>query len=655
MREVVLVQGVRARRGREHLSTREALGVHEPCPSSADSTPPSSPTGLAASAVTQTGFVLGWTASSDDSGVAGYDVYRDGNKVASPTATSVIQSGLACGKSYALEVSARDAAGNASPRALLTVSTGACTTPPADTTPPSTPSGLGVSGATRTSVLLGWNASIDNSGVAGYRVYVNGTYTTTATQLSATMLRLSCGTAYTFGVEAVDAAGNASVRASVTGSTTACPDIAAPTAPTNLVTTSRTATSVALSWSASSDDVGVTGYGLYRGGSSTGSSSTTTGIFSGLACGTNYTLAVDANDAAGNRSPQTVVMVSTTACPDTTAPSAPTALSASSVTQTSLVLNWIGSSDNVSVSSYDVYEDGAKVASVSSTSSAQSGLACGTSYAFGVVARDAAGNSSATTSMNASTAACPAPTWTSSIADGAAVQTGTTWTVSVSPNPDSVEFWATPVGGPSNKLKTDTSAPYDVVLNLAPGNYILGVCAVHGTVRTCFDDRKNVTVVGDLVRRLRPRRPGRALLRRGLPERHVRSAVDVALQPRARPDASISRSGQRPEPATAASRSCRHQAGRGTPLASSYATPIPAGRTSPDCRSRRHARTPSRPSTSRASVSETCGGSRRGSTCPTTRARSSSGRTAGATRSRHPRTCIRIEHGWRAFSVERGI
>jgi chitodextrinase len=379
------------------------------CPSSADSTPPSSPTGLAASGVTQTGFVLSWTASSDDTGVAGYDVYRDGNKVASPTATSVTQNGLACGKSYALEVSARDAAGNASPRALLTVSTGACATPPADTTPPSTPPGLGVSGATRTSVLLGWNASIDNSGVAGYRVYINGTYTTTATQLSATILRLSCGTAYTFGVEAVDAVGNTSVRASVTGSTTACPDIAAPTAPTNLVTTSRTATSVALSWSASNDDVGVTGYGLYRGGSSTGMSSSTTGIFSGLVCGTNYTLAVDANDAAGNRSPQTVVMVSTTACPDTTPPSVPTTLSASSVTQTSLTLTWTGSTDNVGVSGYDVYRGGTKMATVSTTSTTQSGLACGTSYTFAVAARDAVGNASSRATLSVQTAACAAP------------------------------------------------------------------------------------------------------------------------------------------------------------------------------------------------------------------------------------------------------
>ena len=64
----------------------------------------------------------------------------------------------------------------------------------------------------------------------------------------------------------------------------------------------------------------------------------------------------------------------------------------------------------------------------------------------------------------------------------------------MTPTPDSVEFWETPVGGASTKLKTDTSAPYDVVLNLASGSYVLGVCSVQGTVRTCYEDRKNVTI-----------------------------------------------------------------------------------------------------------------------------------------------------------------
>ncbi len=98
--------------------------------------------------------------------------------------------------------------------------------------------------------------------------------------------------------------------------------------------TSRTPTSIALSWSASSDNVGVTGYGLYRGGAlQPAPSAQTTGIFAGLTCNTNYTLAVDAYDAAANRSTRTTVMVSTTACPDTQAPSTPTGLAATNVTQ----------------------------------------------------------------------------------------------------------------------------------------------------------------------------------------------------------------------------------------------------------------------------------------------------------------------------------
>ena len=57
-------------------------------------------------------------------------------------------------------------------------------------------------------------------------------------------------------------------------------------------------------------------------------------------------------------------------------------------------MTWNASTDNVGVTGYDVYRNGTKMATVTSTSSSQTGLACGTSYTFGVVARDAAGNSS---------------------------------------------------------------------------------------------------------------------------------------------------------------------------------------------------------------------------------------------------------------------
>ena len=65
-------------------------------------------------------------------------------------------------------------------------------------------------------------------------------------------------------------------------------------------------------------------YGLYKSGTRVATPTGTTGIVSGLTCGTSYTLGVDAVDAAGNRSPQAVVMVSTTACSDTQPPSTPT-------------------------------------------------------------------------------------------------------------------------------------------------------------------------------------------------------------------------------------------------------------------------------------------------------------------------------------------
>ena len=279
--------------------------------------------------------------------------------------------------------------------------------PSADTIPPSQPTNLAVAGATTSEVSLTWSASSDNVGVTGYAVDVNGANVLTASQPRATVPNLGCGKAFTFEVDAFDAAGNRSTSNSVTSSTAACADTQPPTAPANVAATSRTATSIALSWSASGDNVGVTGYGLYRGGAAQGSSTGTTGIFSGLSCNTNYTLAVDAYDGAGNRSSKTTVMVATTACSDTTPPSAPTGLAASSVVQTGLSLGWNASSDNVGVTGYDVYRNGTKTASVASLSSSQTGLICGTSYQFGVVARDAAGNSSPQAPLAASTSACP--------------------------------------------------------------------------------------------------------------------------------------------------------------------------------------------------------------------------------------------------------
>ena len=89
-------------------------------------------------------------------------------------------------------------------------------------------------------------------------------------------------------------------------------DSIAPTAPSNLTASDITATTVDLTWNASTDNVGVTGYNVYRDDSLVRSVSDTTAHVTGLAAGTTYTFYVKAKDAAGNLSaPSDSVTVTT--------------------------------------------------------------------------------------------------------------------------------------------------------------------------------------------------------------------------------------------------------------------------------------------------------------------------------------------------------
>ena len=281
---------------------------------SGDTSPPTAPAGVTVSGANQTSVSLSWTASTDNTGVTGYNVYR-GSTLAGTTATpGYAVGGLSCGTSYTFAVEAKDAAGNLSPRSSVTTSTSACTPLNGDTTAPSVPSGLQVTGATASTLAIGWTASTDNVGVTGYGVYRNGTRVGSPAQTSYSFSGLSCGTSYTIGVDAYDAAGNRSAQAPLVGSTSPCPDAIAPSAPTNLTVTGTTATSVSLSWTASTDNVAVSGYDLLQNANKVGSSASSSYTFSGLTCNTGYTLAVTAYDAAGNRSTQATTTATTAAC-----------------------------------------------------------------------------------------------------------------------------------------------------------------------------------------------------------------------------------------------------------------------------------------------------------------------------------------------------
>ncbi|MFC5908792.1 glycoside hydrolase family 6 protein [Streptacidiphilus monticola] len=187
-----------------------------------------------------------------------------------------------------------------------------------DTTPPSVPTGLKVTGTTSSSVSLSWTASTDNVGVTAYNVYRGSTKVGTVTSgTTFTDTGLSASTAYSYTVTAQDAAGNVSAASAAVSATTASStgggDTTPPSTPTGLTVTGTTSSSVSLSWTASTDNVGVTAYNVYRGSTKVGTvTSGTTFTDTGLSASTAYSYTVTAQDAAGNVSAASAAVTATT-------------------------------------------------------------------------------------------------------------------------------------------------------------------------------------------------------------------------------------------------------------------------------------------------------------------------------------------------------
>ena len=194
----------------------------------------------------------------------------------------------------------------------------------------------------------------------------------------------------------------------VAGSTIA--DTQAPSVPTGLSSSNITSTGFTLNWVASTDNVGVTAYEVFRGGVSQGTVTGTSFNATGLTASTAYSMTVRARDAANNNSAQSAAFNVTTSAPagDTQAPSVPASLSSSNVTQTSFTLNWAASTDNVGVALYEVFRNGISQGTVTGTSFNATGLTSGTAYSMTVRARDAAGNNSAQSSALSVTTAAAA-------------------------------------------------------------------------------------------------------------------------------------------------------------------------------------------------------------------------------------------------------
>ncbi|MGF7050508.1 glycosidase/chitodextrinase [Paenibacillus sp. DS2015] len=301
------------------------VSVGNPCATdNNEPTPPSVPTGLIKSAVTSTSATISWTASTDNVGVVGYDVYRNGVIIkTNNTTTSFTDTGLTASTTYSYTVLAKDNSGNKSAQSTalqVTTSTG------------------NVEGGNTATVYYKPNTSWTKVNI--HYSPTGGTWTTApgiameqacsgwtkkeitlgaATGITATF---NNGTSwdnnnnknYALGI------GNSKVENGVVSVGNPCTaetnDTTAPSVPTALSKSAVTSTSATISWTASTDNVGgsgMAGYDVYRNGVIIKANNTATSyIDTGLTASTTYSYTVLAKDAAGNKSAQSSALQVTT-------------------------------------------------------------------------------------------------------------------------------------------------------------------------------------------------------------------------------------------------------------------------------------------------------------------------------------------------------
>lgn len=433
-----------------------------------DGTPPTAPSNLTSSNLTPNSVDISWTASTDNVGVVEYQVYVNGTLVGGTTsATSIHVSNLSENTVYTFTISSKDAANNYSP----------LSTPLTITTPQDNPSApnLTLISKTHNSAAMQWTVPVVTGGlspIASYEIYVNGTLIgSTSTQTSITAQGLNPATTYTFTVKAKNGLGHLSPSSNPLSVTTdATPDTQAPTAPTSLnaPTAEITTNSINLYWTASTDNVGVVEYQVFKNGVLvTGTITSTSVPITGLTPATTYTFTVKAKDAAGNLSPLSASLSATTKTPaDTTSPTAPTGLTSSNITQTSATISWTASTDNVGVTGYDVYVGGVLKTSVTSTTASLTGFTAGTTYSVTVKAKDAAGNSSvASTALSMTTVASDTTAPTISAISSTPNDTGVTITWTTNEASDSqISYGLTTSYGTTSVLNPTLSTSHSVTV-----------------------------------------------------------------------------------------------------------------------------------------------------------------------------------------------
>lgn len=269
---------------------------------------------------------------------------------------------------------------------------------PRDTIPPGAPTGVNGVSANSTTMSVNWVASADNVGVAGYYILRDGSQIATTANLYYQDSGLIQSTTYSYAIEAFDLAGNISVASQPIYLTTR--DVTPPTVPGSVVAVAVSSERVNLTWSPSTDNIGLRCYLVFWGISPAviqeGRTPSTITKYTSypLTAGTTYYYGVEAMDTSGNTSPMSPIVAVTTPKP----PAAPAGFSAVPVSATKIGLSWSAAvSGGLPVQYYHVYR-GSSAANISEiilvaqTSYTDKNLNPTTTYYYAVQASDTGGD-----------------------------------------------------------------------------------------------------------------------------------------------------------------------------------------------------------------------------------------------------------------------
>ncbi len=369
---------------------------------------------------------------------------------------------------------------------------------PDDTTPPTVTLSSPAENTTVTGTTTITATAQDNIGVSKVELYVNSQLLATKTSAPYSVSWNTTGYAngpQTIIAKAYDAAGNTSndsytVTVQNGGGPTGA-DTQAPTAPTGVTATANTYSSVQVKWNASTDNVGVKGYFVYRNNTVLAQIGNVTNYTDTTALpNTRYSYIIAAYDAAGNEGDNSSAATVTTPNPtttDTQAPTAPAQLTAVAVTSKQINLSWQASSDNVGVSGYDIYRavgtgTAQKLTTVTTTSYGDTTLSANTKYTYYVVARDSAGN----TSKQSNTVSATTPKVVRQSRITGTVLENTT----ALPN----AHIALTVGGATYTATTDASGHY-TIQGVPAGRYSVTYSAAHHYSKTIQVTVTDATII----------------------------------------------------------------------------------------------------------------------------------------------------------------